>query len=1126
MHHFRLPTRALTLVLAFGLASGAAPIALTHDPKDAVLAALGAELARVEGLLAQDPQKPYYIGLSVTEGERETMVGEEGGLQGEAPARGRWLTVDVRVGDPALDSSHPLRDGSGDDAGSGGRALPLGDDVAVLRRVVALEIEEELRLSRERYERVLADRKLRVEEVESLDFAPAPAVRELLPPATLRGFDRPAWRDALRRASAVFASAVDTLDPNVTLSAEAETRWFVASDGTALREGSTRYRVSISADTLAPDGTQLHVYEAFDAATPDGLPRADALVAAAEAAAAEVRALRSAPEQDPYRGPAVLSGRAAAVFFHEIFGHRAEGQRLKNIADAQTFRSQVGSTILPAFLSVFDDPSLTRLQGIDLRGHYRFDDQGVRGERVTLVEGGVLRGFLESRSPVGELRRSNGHGRRQPGLPPVARQGNLVVTARESVDEGTLRERLVDAAKAEALPYALWIDDIDGGYTFTERDIPNAFQVDVLRARRIWVDGRPDEVVRGIDLIGTPLQTFARIALAGSQVEIFNGTCGAESGWVPVSAAAPALLVSTVETQRKGKGQERPPILPPPTSAPADGDVLLGAMIAEAERTAKDLTLPGAPGTAWVTVSVRDEESFQTAANFGAVEVERSSRGRPTAVEVVVGDTGLNSGRLAATNGLGVPPAIQRPRLVVDDLVVPIRRDIWLSADAAYKAAVARLWMKVAGRKNAGGEAPPPDWTDAEPVVALDGSAPPSIDRERLREIARRASARLRGLGDLRFGQVVAATDQGRVRLVDTKGTRVVQPEGHSVVYAWADLVRPDGVRVFDRLQWVARSESDLPDVAVISDAVEAMGRSVVARGMVRPYDFYEGPVVFEGEAASDLFRYLLPPALLGTPPEPDPAASWTEQNRRGPRLGRRVLPAGWTVRDDPGAIAAGGLGAYAVDAQGVRPRPVTLVDDGYVRDLLMTRVPRPELSTSTGHARGGFGTDADARFTSWTVGAPEALADAAFDKQAESLAIAARLDRWLVVRRVEQGWEGNLPRPTDAVWRFADGHEEPVLLLEFHGVDRTLLRDIVAVAGAPRVHRYLAPGGAWERAGTTAGLPTTLKAPGRVLIDLMELQFPGAQEAPPLLPLPAWENNTEPEVREAAPKKGKGRGR
>ena len=1062
-----------------------------------------AELRRVDDLLAKDPSKPYFVSFSVTEIARVQITAEEGALQGSEPGRGRWIAAEVRIGTPALDSSHPLRDGSIDEADNGGRPLPLGDDVVVLRRAISLSFEEALRGARERYERVLSDRQILVAEDTGLDLAPSAPAVELRPGANLAGFDRPRWEAALRDASRVFAGSEVALDPAVTINAEAETHWFASSEGTRLRDGATRIRLAVTADTLAPDGTALAVLRAYDSATWDGLPKPKEVQAAAREAVEALSALVVAPELEPYQGPAILSGRAAAVFFHEIFGHRVEGQRLKRIADAQTFKTLVGQRILPEFLSVADDPTLAKLDAIDLRGHYRWDDEGVRAERVHLVKDGVLQGFLESRSPAGAAQRSNGHGRRQVGMGVAARQGNLLVTARDRLDDAELRTRLLARAREVGLPWALIIDDIDGGYTFTDRDIPNAFQVDVLQARRVWVDGRPDELVRGIDLIGTPLQTFSRILAAGATTEVFNGTCGAESGWVPVSAASPALLVSQIETQRKAKGQGKPPLLAPP---PADlpGVSLLDAVVAEAVRTREALRLDGAPAPARVAVHVRDEEEFQAQAVFGTEEVERSARGRPTAVEVIVGDLTMDSGRFAAGGAVMVPEGVQHPRLVVEDSAVPIRRDLWLSADASYKAAVQRLNLKAAARRSQGG-ASPADWTLAPPVQHLDWTAAPAIDRARLRTLARTASARLRGIGDLRTGQVAAAAVQGREILVDTDGTRIVQPVGQSVVYAWADLVRADGVRLFDRLQWVARRDSELPPDAEIAAAVEAMGRSLAARAQEEVVDFYEGPVVFEDEAAADIFRYLVPSAVQGTPPEPSAGQSWKELNRQGPRLGRRLLPATWSVLDDPSAFPAGAAGSYAFDAQGVAPTPVRLVEDGYVRELLMTRVPRDDRTQSNGRARGGTGTQADARPTAWTV-RPSALQSASeILRAAADLARGAGLDRYLVVRRMEQGWDGALPRPSHAVWRTLDGVESPVLLLEFQHADRSVLRDVVAAGGVMRQRRYLAPDGGWGRAGTTSGLAMVVTAPSVVLVDTLELHFPGAQEPPPLIPLPGW---------------------
>jgi len=319
-------------------------------------------------------------------------------------------------------------------------------------------------------------------------------------------------------------------------------------------------------DTVAEDGANLELARYWDARTADDLPDRDTLIEGARAIERQLAALRKAPAEEPYTGPAILSDRAAAVFFHEILGHRLEGHRLKRVENAQTLRNMVGEPILPAFISLYDDPTLESFAGQVLHGHYLFDSQGIPSERVTLVQNGILKSFLQSRSPVREGERSNGHGRRQAGFDAVSRQGNLLVAASESVTDDELRRELIALAKEAGLAYGLLIDEIQGGFTFTGRHIPNAFSIKVLLCRRIYVDGRPDELVREVDLIGTPLVTLSRIVRAGEVHRAFNGLCGAESGRVPVTAISPALLVSQVETQRKAKGQVTPPLLPPPGS--------------------------------------------------------------------------------------------------------------------------------------------------------------------------------------------------------------------------------------------------------------------------------------------------------------------------------------------------------------------------------------------------------------------------------------------------------------------------------------------------------------------------------------------------------------------------------
>jgi predicted Zn-dependent protease len=309
----------------------------------------------------------------------------------------------------------------------------------------------------------------------------------------------------------------------------------------------------------------LNRFEAFDIHSLDHLPSEAVIRQAIDSMVADLKALRQAPIIEPFTGPAILSGRASGVFFHEIFGHRIEGQRQKNDNEGQTFTKRVNQPILPDFISVFDDPTLKQVNGIDLNGTYAFDDDGVPAQRVNVVENGILKNFLLSRSPVTGFEQSNGHGRKAPGYGSVGRQGNLIVDGSHYVSVAQLLQMLIEEAKKQGKPFGLLFKDISGGFTTTSRSSPQAFQVTPIMVYRIYVDGRPDELVRGVDLIGTPLTSFSKIVAAGNKQEVFNGFCGAESGYVPVSAVAPSILTTQIEVQKKAKSSERPPILPPPT---------------------------------------------------------------------------------------------------------------------------------------------------------------------------------------------------------------------------------------------------------------------------------------------------------------------------------------------------------------------------------------------------------------------------------------------------------------------------------------------------------------------------------------------------------------------------------
>jgi TldD protein len=338
----------------------------------------------------------------------------------------------------------------------------------------------------------------------------------------------------------------------------------VTSEGSAIVTPNVSTRLIMEAQTRAADGMELLRVETFQAPSAKGLPAEAELSAKIDKMASDLKALREAPIAEPYDGPALLSGRAAAVFFHEVLGHRLEGHRQKDEEEGQTFTKKIGQEVLPKFLSVADDPTLKQVGDMKLAGSYDYDNEGTPAQRVEVIQDGVLKSFLMSRMPIKNFSVSNGHGRNQPGLMPTGRQGNLIVTSSLSVPEKELRQKLIDEAKKQGKPYGLYFDDIQGGFTLTTRSLPQAFQVLPVVVYKVYVDGRPDELVRGVDIVGTPLAALTRIVATGDQQHVFNGICGAESGSVPVAAVAPAILFSEMEVQKRAHAHERPPILPPP----------------------------------------------------------------------------------------------------------------------------------------------------------------------------------------------------------------------------------------------------------------------------------------------------------------------------------------------------------------------------------------------------------------------------------------------------------------------------------------------------------------------------------------------------------------------------------
>jgi predicted Zn-dependent protease len=551
------------LAVALPLAAGA------QQATPVLLDAMTAELHRAFTSLGKSGDEkqvpPYFLSYSVSDASAIAISAQYGALADSTSTRVRQADVQFRLGDPKLDNTH----GNHRSSGVHSVQLPLGDDREALIRTLWTATNSGYTTALDNYLRVKTESQVRAKEEDtSPDFSkeePQTFVGKSAPEAKV---DQAAWEQRVRALSRIFRDYPNVYQNVVMLTVQNETDYYVSSEGSRVVTSHLQARVVVFAVTRADDGMDLFRAATFEAETPGGLPAQAELETAIRDLGKSLEALRVAPVTEPFDGPAILSGRAAAVFFHEVLGHRLEGQRQRGDEEGQTFTKEVGKEVLPTFLSVADDPTQTSFGKTWLSGTYEYDDEGEKARRVDLIQDGVLKTFLMSRLPIASFSSSNGHGRAQTGRMPTGRQGNLIVTSTRQVPEADLRKQLIEEAKKQNKPYGLYFEDISSGFAVTQRSSPQAFQVIPLVVWRVYADGRPDELVRGVSIVGTPLAAMKKILETGDKSEVFNGECGAESGTVPVSAVAPAMLLSEMETQRQPQGTARPPILPIP-GAPA-----------------------------------------------------------------------------------------------------------------------------------------------------------------------------------------------------------------------------------------------------------------------------------------------------------------------------------------------------------------------------------------------------------------------------------------------------------------------------------------------------------------------------------------------------------------------------
>lgn len=538
--------------------------------KDELSKILRSELTREMEELKSTSTPPYYMDYRVDDMQNASIKSSFGSLIESQIDKKRILTTRVRVGDYRFDNTH---ENSKFDANTSQRfsfpmMLPYEDSAAAIKHVLWESTQLNYRISKEMLTAIKSMRDSKVNPADgSLDFSretPQQHYEPKLEPIE-KNLKQKEWEERLKKYSALFTKNTDIVTAEVTLLVDRNRKYFENTEGTSIVQNERSCNLYIFSRIRTEDGDVLPMYKTYYASTPDSLPNDEVILQDIAALISKLVKLQHAPLADPFSGPAILNAKAAGVFFHEIFGHRIEGHRMKSEDDGQTFLNKVNQRILLKSLSVYCDPTLSEYAGSKLNGHYVYDDEGVLAQKVTVVENGVLKNFLMSRSPIGEFSASNGHGRTAAGGIPVSRQSNLIIKSNDPISENDLRKRLIKECKKQKKEYGYLFENVEGGFTNTARFTPNAFNIFPTEVYRIYVDGRPDELVRGVNLIGTPLSMFAEVEAASDKSEIFIGMCGAESGSVPVSVVCPSIFVKRIETQKSLKANLERKILPSPS---------------------------------------------------------------------------------------------------------------------------------------------------------------------------------------------------------------------------------------------------------------------------------------------------------------------------------------------------------------------------------------------------------------------------------------------------------------------------------------------------------------------------------------------------------------------------------
>jgi predicted Zn-dependent protease len=1062
--------------------------------QDPLVDAVKSEVERNFSVLKEEAIPVYYISVRLDEVQSLSAVGRLGRLQNQAllNSPSRVLSSSMRVGDYDLDNSHEIREsdyGGYRDLRVEAQYIPYEDNPQALKTAIWMQLDELYKEDIQLYEQIKANLAVKVEqEDKSPDFSREAVENYYEAPVTWESLniDPQVLENKVKKYSAVFNANKDLLDGVAYFSILLSRKIFMDTEGREVSENTISMQLGLSAEALADDGMYLPLQKTWMAFNLNELPSDEEVLQTAKEISEMLSALKKAPVVESFTGPAILSPEAAGVFFHEIFGHRVEGTRLKEENDAQTFKKKINEQVLPKHLSVTFDPTISYYLGLPLVGHYTFDDEGIRAQKVEVVKKGVLKGFLMARTPIEGSLHSNGHGRGQMGAAPVSRQSNLLVESAQRLTEEELMKRLRKEAKSQKKEYAYYFKNISGGYTTTSRYSPNAFNVTPLVVYKIYTDGRPDELVRGVDIVGTPLAMFSQIEACGDQYMAFNGVCGAESGNVPVSCIAPALLVKQIETQKRAKSQNQPPVLSKPEAAgpnvaSAKEEIIANAISAEVNRGLKGLKIEGLQQPFFISYTLGDVKQVRVSASFGSLNTSDYYPYRSTVARLLMGDYSCTdenfSGSTGGSSGYDGSPCIETNE-------EGIRYTIWKDLDAIYKNAAETYEQKLSAIKQLNIPAKDlelPDW-DQTPVVVMNDLPHPEVNMEKSQYEAyvKAASAVFKDYPEILTTDVSIQIYDALVYFYNTEGTQFRYPLTFTHLTASASAKTDEGEDLSSSFNLTFTLPGELPALEDMKERCRRLAEKTVEKIQApKLKESYTGPVLFEQLAVVNTFHsnFLYGDNSLVADRKPLTSSGFSYGgNSLEEMMNKKITAKEITIEDLTGTPEYKGvklLGYAPIDGQGVvPPAQLTLVENGILKTLLSDRIPTPKVPHSNGHAL--LGTSLGSSITAGVVRMSDTRTKSQQELKAELLKRAQEegYEYAYIVREISGSYPVELYRVN-----IADGSETRVRSAYINNMNSQIFKDIIAVADKEWIYN------------TISGNLSSVIVPEAVLFEELQIQ-------------------------------------